>query len=94
MHPEVQAGSIPYWFVVIVICFLGFLLVRFWFLVDELRKDIKALLIKDAARDAQLRSLTSDNEEYYSRLNEHDKKINFQQREIRRLQESNQNPIK
>ncbi len=35
----------PYWFVLIAMGLLGFFLIRFWYSVDEIRKDVKAMLI-------------------------------------------------
>jgi DNA repair ATPase RecN len=37
--------AIPYWFVVIAMGILAFFLIRFWYTVDEIRKDVKSMLI-------------------------------------------------
>lgn len=80
-----QAENAPYWFFVIISVLLGFFLVRFWYLVDEIRKDVKELLIKNAARGQQIKTITEDVEEFKERQQEYDKKLNYLQREIERI---------
>jgi hypothetical protein len=38
----------------------GFFLVRFWLLVDEIRKDVKEVLVRGAVRDEAMSNLKSE----------------------------------
>lgn len=77
--------NIPYWFVILIISLLGFFLIRFWFLVDEIRKDVKQVLIAEAERKQLVSNIKEDIDEFKKWLNELQKTTNYHQREIERL---------
>lgn len=77
--------NIPYWFVILIISLLGFFLIRFWFLVDEIRKDVKQVLIAEAERKQLVTNIKEDIDEFKKWLNELQKTTNYHQREIERL---------
>ncbi len=62
--------SIPYWFVVLSMGVLTFFLIRFWYTVDEIRKDVKAMLIA-----------ASENKEAISAIREQIREIRQVQRD-------------
>lgn len=79
------AAAIPYWFTAIVISVLAFFFVRFYYLVDEIRKDVKDILIEDAARKQIIETMREDIHEFKLRQQDFEKKLNFLQREIERI---------
>lgn len=80
-------ASAPYIFVTAATGLLTFFLIRFWYLVDEIRKDLKSVLIQEAKREQIVFNLKEDIVEYKVRQQEHEKKVNFLQREIERLKQ-------
>lgn len=49
-----------YWLLTGSIPVTTFFLIRFFFLVDEIRKDVKQLLVNGAARDVEIENLKDD----------------------------------
>jgi hypothetical protein len=79
-----QLETVSYWFVVITFSLLGFLLIRFYFLVDEIRKDVKVMMVQDAVRSQLIENIKEDVMEFKVRMQEYEKKLNYLQREIER----------
>jgi serine phosphatase RsbU (regulator of sigma subunit) len=84
MPETAPPSNIPYWFVILILALLGFFLVRFWFLVDEIRKDVKKVLIDEAARNQLVRSLKEDVDEFKIKQQAYEKKLNYLERELQR----------
>jgi len=55
-----EASSILYLFITVCLAVISFFLVRFYQLVDEIRKDVKDLLLKRAAADEISKGLFED----------------------------------
>lgn len=89
MHqmPENIPGLI-YLFLVLTISVLAFFLIRYWYMVDEIRKDVKTLLIDQAAKNQLLLTLKEDVAEFKLRQQEYDKRLNYQQRELERYKKA------
>ena len=61
---------------------VGFFLIRFWYLVDEIRKDIKQVLVNGATRDQQISDIKKEVDE-----------LQIDQKEIKRDVESVQKDV-
>jgi hypothetical protein len=82
--------AIPYLFVTAILSLLGFFLLRFYYLVDEIRKDVKEMLINEAKREAIVSNIKEDVDEFKLRQQEYEKKLNFLGRELERLKKANE----
>lgn len=74
-----------YWFITGGLGCITFFLVRFYYLVDEIRKDVKGLLIKESSRDEILKNLEGDVKEINRNLHEHEHDIIELKIEIQKL---------
>jgi hypothetical protein len=62
-------------FMSIILSAIGFMLVRFYFLFDEVRKDVKAMLINSASRDQAIRNINNDIAEIKRTTHEQEKRL-------------------
>ena len=68
--------EVMYGFVSIAVTVISFFLVRFYYLVDEMRKDVKQLLIRESAKNQAMQDIKEDLEDIKSTVHDHDKKLN------------------
>lgn len=64
----------------------GFFLIRFWYLVDEMRRDIKHFLQREAAKNEKLENISENVTDIKQTVNSHDKRLNHLEIEIIKLQ--------
>lgn len=68
---DVQMGTPEWIFIVIALGLISFFSVRFYMTVDEVRKDVKSLLIDSAIRKEKIEQIESDVESIKERLHKH-----------------------
>jgi len=77
--------TIPYIFFAAMSALLGFFLIRFWFSVDEIRKDVKSLLITQAKRNEMIENIKEDIDELKENQLSLQRKMNHMEIEIQKL---------
>lgn len=70
-----NAENIPYWFVLILSGFATFFIIRFYYMVDEIRKDVKTMLTEMAENRVTIGRLKNDVDEITEELHEHEKRL-------------------
>ncbi len=78
--------DVIYAFIAGIVSVIAFFLVRFYYLVDELRKDVKQLLIQEAGRGNAIENIKEDVKDIKATVHEHDKKLNHLELEVAKLQ--------
>jgi hypothetical protein len=68
---EIAPQTALYSFVSGCTMIIGFFLIRFYFLVDNIGKDVKQILISMATTDEKIKQLEKDSEEAKSSVHEH-----------------------
>lgn len=63
-----EAGNILYLFITVLLAVISFFLVRFFFVVDEIRKDVKDLLVRKAAADEITKGIADDVDDLEKRV--------------------------
>jgi len=64
-----------YWFITGGLGCITFFLIRFYYLVDEIRKDVKNLLIKESSCDQILKNLEKEITQVNKNIHEHEHDI-------------------
>lgn len=69
----------------IMVAFIGFFLVRFWQLVDEMRKDIKQVLTNGAVRDQRINETKEELDEVKDDIKDIKKEVEGVQKDVIQL---------
>jgi DNA repair ATPase RecN len=77
--------SIPYWFVMMAMGILTFFLIRFWYTVDEIRKDVKEMLVEQAENKEAISSIKERLREMRSTQREHKNEIDQLDEDVDKL---------
>lgn len=80
--------TILYAFITGAVSVIAFFLVRFYYLVEELRKDVKQLLINESARKVAIENIKDDIEDIRRTVHEHDGQLNRLRIDISKLTKS------
>lgn len=80
--------TIPYWFVLMVMGLLTFFLVRFYYMVDEIRKDVKSMLVSEAENALAIEGLKEKIKEIKDSMKDQQEKLNDLDREIGRMKKT------
>lgn len=64
---------------------IAFFLIRFYYLVDEIRKDVKGMLISEARKDAILNTMQNDITDIKDEQHEQNEKLRKLELEIEKL---------
>jgi hypothetical protein len=81
-----MTNGILYYFLTACLSVITFFLIRFYYLVDELRKDIKDLLINESSRTTALENMKDDLIDVKQTVHDHDKKLNSLELQIAKIQ--------
>ena len=74
-----------YIIVPLLLGFNGFFLIRFWFLVDEIRKDVKDFLIHDTLKTGKIENIETTVTDIKKTVHSHDKKLSQLEIELIKL---------
>lgn len=72
---KMSAENIPYWFVLILSGFATFFIIRFYYMVDEIRRDVKQMLTEMAENRVTIDRLKNDVDELAAEIREHRDRI-------------------
>jgi hypothetical protein len=74
-----------YFFLTAGVSVIAFFLVRFYYLVDEMRRDVKQLLIQESAKNEAMKNMRSDIEEIKDTINHHSKQLSHLELELAKI---------
>jgi hypothetical protein len=74
--------NLVYFVLTVLLSVIAFFLVRFFYLMDEIRKDVKQVLISNASRDAMIQEFKTDIQEIRRTVHDHGRKLNTLEIEI------------